>query len=381
MLLIPIVIIFMYGAQKNEVNEDKIVHNGPSKGWRVGAPLKLELVRTLGGAESNSSEFVVGTPADAVMDSAGNIYILDSKNVCILKVNPEGRLLKTIGSRGQGPMDFISIGSLDIDDQDHLYVGDVVSGVIKVISQNGDLLDTFIMKKRGSRVVRWIETNVIAMGGAFLYNEIWNHPDKLPKLIQIVNHNGDIVRNIGDSADYQDPFLTSFANQIYFVVDKERNYYLSFVYQNRIEKLDKNGNRAWQADRHLNYSTKVIDKGGAEHSAKGSGYVSPKMNQVSLGIAVDGKKRIWVITFERQPAKSDLQTDGRGNIRKPEEQKSNDNIQKIEIFGEDGRLYGEIRLNHAIHGIRIFGNSLILWERNNAVVYCYRIIETSQLTS
>ena len=50
-------------------------------------------------------------------------------------------------------------------------------------------------------------------------------------------------------------------------------------------------------------------------------------------------------------------------------------IYKLEIFGPDGVLLGEIPLAHEAHGIRIFGETLFIWDRANTAVYQYRIME------
>jgi hypothetical protein len=49
--------------------------------------------------------------------------------------------------------------------------------------------------------------------------------------------------------------------------------------------------------------------------------------------------------------------------------------QKVEIFGPDGTLLGELPLNHVAHGIRICNEFLFLWEWNTSTVYQYRILE------
>jgi hypothetical protein len=50
-------------------------------------------------------------------------------------------------------------------------------------------------------------------------------------------------------------------------------------------------------------------------------------------------------------------------------------IYKLEVFGPDGILLGELPLNHVAHGIRICGEYLFLWEWNTSTVYQYRILE------
>jgi DNA-binding beta-propeller fold protein YncE len=87
------------------VNGVRVVHNEKVGIWGANPQVKLELVRTIGGldAEENLSFF---EPSDIVQDSTGNIYVLDSGNNRIQKLNPQGKFIKTIGRRGQRPGEF-----------------------------------------------------------------------------------------------------------------------------------------------------------------------------------------------------------------------------------------------------------------------------------
>jgi len=128
------------GAQKIEtVNGVRVVHNEKGGQWGANPEVKLELVRTIGGldAEENLS---FNEPNDIVRDSAGNLYILDSGNNRIQKLDSEGKFIKTIGRKGQGPGEFQAAYSMDIDPEDNLFVFDVRSRRIEVLSPDGVFL-------------------------------------------------------------------------------------------------------------------------------------------------------------------------------------------------------------------------------------------------
>jgi hypothetical protein len=50
-------------------------------------------------------------------------------------------------------------------------------------------------------------------------------------------------------------------------------------------------------------------------------------------------------------------------------------IFKLEIYGSDGILLGEIQLDHIAQGIRIYKNNMFIWEFPNARYFQYEIIE------
>jgi hypothetical protein len=70
---------------------------------------------------------------------------------------------------------------------------------------------------------------------------------------------------------------------------------------------------------------------------------------------------------------SEVVAGGRRKIVAPVIQKMD--IYKLEVFGPDGILLGELPLDHVAHGIRICNEFLFLWEWNTSTVYQYRIID------
>jgi hypothetical protein len=101
-------------AQKIEtVNGVRVVHNEKGGKWGANLEVNLELVRTIGGldAEENLS---FNNPNDIVRDSAGNLYIMDSGNKRIQKLDPERKFIRTIGRKGQGPGEIQGARSMDI---------------------------------------------------------------------------------------------------------------------------------------------------------------------------------------------------------------------------------------------------------------------------
>jgi sugar lactone lactonase YvrE len=102
------------------------------------------------------------------------------------------------------------------------------------------------------------------------------------------------------------------------------------------------------------------------------------LNYVSNGIALDSKGRAWIVTLHRQPTREEMGSviaaPGARRIEIAAELEKID-AYKLEIFDPDGILLGEIRLDHCVHGMRIYKNYLFIWERNFAKYYQYEIIE------
>ena len=169
------------------------------------------------------------------------------------------------------------------------------------------------------------------------------------------------------------------ANAFEYAVDRNDNFCLAYVFQNRVEKYTADGKLLWRADRPLNFTPGFW---GADLSAA-------EMNICSAGIAVDVTRRIWVVTLERPLRKEEKVEKSTINL-KPRaggatsisrittgntDLRTTDSY-KLEIFDADGILLGGIRLTHFVDAIRIIGDNLFLLDQVRGVTfYHYKIIE------
>jgi hypothetical protein len=356
----------------------RIIHNEKVGRWGGSPEVKLELINKIGEVDALDGNLAFMSPCDIVLDSTGNYYFLDSGNARIQKMDRAGRFERSIGRKGQGPAEFQYPFSLDMDERDLLYVYDGLTGTIQTVTTTGELKKTIRLSSPGQNFIRRLSSGRIAIGKRIKLGAWMENGNQSPKLIEIIDADGKKTDEFCEAEDYGNPNVNSHANQLRLDKDWNNNVYVSFLYQNRIEKYSLDGALLWKADRTLNFGTAVIDKGSVERDESGIIIQPPRMNLVSLGLAVDGFGRIWVITSNRQmkPEEEGLNTPvGR---RKVEPTVAVLDVFKLEIYAQDGILLGSIPLNHLAHGIRIFKDQLFIWERNNAVFYQYRIIKKQE---
>jgi len=82
----------------------------------------------------------------AVLDSNGDIYFTDTFNHRVIKINPQGRFLYSIGERGSGPGEFWypkGLVSLTVDGREAIAVCDSWNHRIQMFETSGALLATF----------------------------------------------------------------------------------------------------------------------------------------------------------------------------------------------------------------------------------------------
>ena len=340
----------------------RIVHNKEKGIWGDHPRLSLKLVRSVGGLDATDEHQIFARPNAMALDEDGFLYVSDMIEAHIRKFDPENKFLTQIGSRGQGPGELMYLSSFDLDAQGRIYVNGQLK--CKIFSPQGEELKYFTLPRYTfNGDIRVLASGEMAVGGWI--QMAWPGQEfKDTHLIKVFDPEGNLQKQIGDIHDYGKYPLNSYGNRFRFDVDKSGHFVVSFLYQNRIEKYSPERDLIWKADRVLPYSTKPLSEGFMTSGESGSGIQAPDMNWVSFGVATDGKQRIWVITV----------TDEMNN-KNVEEDMYNSDMYKLEVFDADGLLLQEIPLNHTCHGIRAYGDQLLLLDYSESKVYQYEIKE------
>jgi sugar lactone lactonase YvrE len=384
LMLISLCIWLLASAQEiKTVDGVRMVHNEKAGKWGENLPIKIELIRTIGDINTLDENLAFNLPSDIVQDDTGNIYILDAGNCRVQKFDSEGKYIDTFGREGQGPGEFNTPTSLDIDANGNLIVSDPIGRKIQVFSTEGSLRKTMTLTKHPLSEAYALNSGLLAIKGTVGYDFEGKDDEPLPKLICLLDSEGNIEREFGEMFDYKHRLLNHRGNVFHFVTDQNDYIYLSFVHQNRIDKYSPEGRLLWKADRVINYSTKPLDKGKIERTGTSQSYYSPRMNKCSVGIAVDSKGRVWVVTLNRQIKEEEVvymitrgtQTGMTRDIQGNTDLQETD-MYILEIFDPDGVLLGAIPLNHFVDDIYIKNDSLFLLDQMRGVKYYqYRIVE------
>lgn len=96
------------------------------------------------GTEEGDSTQVLSKPVNVVVDSKGNIYVLDMTEKVIKKFDSYGKYLLTVGHPGQGPGEFMQPYAMTIDQVDNLYIADFGASRISIFRADASFVNSFI---------------------------------------------------------------------------------------------------------------------------------------------------------------------------------------------------------------------------------------------
>lgn len=379
---ILVLLVFLGGAyswQKIEtVNGVRLVHSKKGGLWGKSPKVALIPVQTLGDLYAEDEKYAFHMPSDVALDAAGNIYVLDAGNHRIQKFDKNGKYLATIGRQGQGPGEFYLPASLEIDEKGNLYVSDPNQQRFIILTPEGREMKTIRLEENMGAEFVLLKSEHILMGTGSMF--IWGGPRGADKaapasyLLKVLDIDGKLVRELGVPSKVRNELLRSTLDRTFFTADAAGSVYLAFPAQNRIDKYAPDGKLLWKADRDLNYEMDVLDKGKVDQKGTSVSIMAPRVNTCSAGIAVDAKGRVWVVTLNRQLKKEEqvstqvgvTMADGKRSMSYKvvgDQDIQTTDAYKIEIFGPDGVLLGEIPLKIFVDGIFIFGDRLFILDK------------------
>ncbi|MCK4766571.1 MAG: hypothetical protein KAW12_30540 [Candidatus Aminicenantes bacterium] len=336
-----------------EIDGARFVHNLTPK-WGDKPQVELEFVKQIGDVDAEEDgHYVFNRLRQIGKDGSGNFYVLDGKNFRIVKFDRNWRYLLEFGRKGQGPGEFSMFTfDMDVDKAGNVYVLDYMQRRVEIFAASGKVSGGFKLPGKRAMYLR-----VLSSGNMVKKNTIDKEEDK--SLLTIVNKEGKVQSRFGTVFPPQGQIEVGYINDARLDVDGSDNIYVTFLFENRIEKYSPQGKLLLVVDRALNYKIdhKMVKPEGIDR-------YYPEMTMVSQDIAVDAKGRIWNLTFTAQP-------EDKGSASSWLKDHS---IVHLEIFDKEGVLLGSLPTPKHVNRIRIFGDRLFLVDTYEGMcVYEYKI--------
>jgi hypothetical protein len=253
---------------------------------------------------------------------------------------------------------------MDIDNERSLlYVADAGNNLISSFDLDG-------IYKKSIRLERFqLIVTIRCLGNGELVTQIRTilppQGGEEAKLLTVFNEDGKIVRQFGELLKHENDRISALMNGVYFETSIDKNIFLTFINENRIQKYSRDGTLLMQCSRPLNF---IIDHKVVKRTINMNGRevqmdVS-EMTRVSGNIGVDGDNRIWISTYQAQAV-----LDEAGN--EIEARKI-----AIEIFDSEGIFLGRIPYpDEGLTFLKIQDKTVFFAADEYTSVLEYRIVE------
>lgn len=158
-------------------------------------------------------------PDDVVFASNGDMYVADSGNGRIVRLDKNGKFVSQFGKKGKAKGEFATAHGLAIDKKDRIYVADRGNNRVQVFSSNGE----FIAEWKGFGN----PFGLLVTGKQLIVSE-----GDVNKMFHFDIDKGELVNQWGDEKMLQLPHLMS--------TDKKGNLYVAEVNGKRVQIFRRN---------------------------------------------------------------------------------------------------------------------------------------------
>ncbi len=149
-------------------NGIQVVYNPKKPAPPPGSPKSLILTEDLSIAENEVGDFIFSEIRTIEVDDEGNIYVADSKEVCVKVFDKNGKHIRTFGKKGQGP------GEIQFFTRVHMFAGkeimiyDMGNNRLSFYSLDGEFLrEISTGKYRFARAIPDSKGNIIGQVAIF----------------------------------------------------------------------------------------------------------------------------------------------------------------------------------------------------------------------
>ncbi|NIM11500.1 MAG: 6-bladed beta-propeller [Candidatus Aminicenantes bacterium] len=366
----------------NTLKSAVLVHNTLQEIEACKGKLHLKLIRIWGGDEEEDENKFFKTPKSIAVDADKSVYICDWHNNCIRVFDYSGKYFRTIGRKGRGPGDVFGPYSIAFSPNGNLVVNESAGRRIQWFNPEGK--SKKIVKIKG--FTKWI--------GITSKNElaVYNHQKTFysRKLVSIYDNNGKVIRKIGKYHDKSKSFLTS--EKLHFSIDANDNVYAANMHTPVIRKyshdgrliiaitfdppfgesveifLNSKGDGIVRKEEKQDMNVDVREKksGVTIHYNKRKGKIRWRVG-VTGGIAIDSKKRIYIVTLRRRPTEKEMMATAiSGTINGINRSRVNYNIvenidyYRLLVFNSVGKIVAEAQMSTLCEGIYIHDNRIFV---------------------
>jgi hypothetical protein len=349
-----------------------IIKNSLSEIDSTSEKINLQLTRTW--CDKDEEGYRFKTPTDIAVNSKNQTYIVDSALNCVRIFDSNGRFIRQIGRRGQGPGHMLTPMRIGIDANDTIWIFEFGNMRIQTFSETGTSISIFKTPMRLTSNLVFPSINQIALYD--YYSAI-----KGEGIIKVFNRTGTIIRQIGlhmlpPQINLPWPGGEYDSAEISFNT-KTQKYCISYKYSQMIQLFQMNG----ELIACIFYET-PINKPELTWNTKRRNYdLKEKKKNYSecVDIALDNNGFVFVVISTRLPKENERTNmvfyPGGTIIHTPLSKKypERTNMYRLMVFGIDGKIKAAKQLDVFCDGLYIDKNRIYIIDKTFAqAIYEYR---------
>ncbi len=221
----------------------------------AGIIVSEDTTKTVWSISSFGANDFFNRPSDIEVDPHRSlIYIADSGNNRVLVFDFLGKLLKIIGSKGQGPAEFSNPTGLNILEDGGLAVADVGNTRIQIFDRDGKYVRSINTKGVQATDLIFNDNKIYTISNfassGFSLN--MDSEKSTRPLINILDNQGNLIKTISvDDYPESHPFLRAIKHRVCLAMSKDGKLYVPHFAINVIHIFDLAGEKIGQFDRPL----------------------------------------------------------------------------------------------------------------------------------
>ena len=205
-------------------------------GATVNASLAYVFKSSFGSYGNGNGQFY--SPVAVAVDSANNIFVVDTNNYRIQKFNSNGQYISSFGTYGTGPGQFLGVSGIAIDTSDNIYVVDSNNRRVDKFDSSG----TYLAQFGASGVI----DGLYYPGDGLFYSPQGVAVDTSGN-VYVTDYLANRIQKFNSAGVYQSQFGTSGSGNGQFhgpksiAIDSLNNIYVVDRDNNRIQKFNSAG--------------------------------------------------------------------------------------------------------------------------------------------
>ncbi len=221
----------------------------------------------------------------AAVDEKGDIYLIDKRK--LLKFDKSGKFIWVIDKMGQGPGEFLRVVDLAVTNNGKVIYADQDSRKIIIFSNAGEFIDEFKVKEG-------MPFRVDVDSEGFIY---CNHFEGTSDyLLHKYNQDGKLLKSFlkRRCKEEDDATIKEAKNWIRFFISSNDNIYVTYVYEYKMMKFDKEGNLIKEWIGQLPFKPKKM-----KIIEPQPGWLTLDADKISQDIAVDKRENVYILWGSR----------------------------------------------------------------------------------